>query len=234
MTKIGLFKNMPSHPLLRVLDWGTTRHEDATLRQETLVTERISDLIPDTLVFTEHEPVFTLGLRAGAETHILWDEKKRADQGVAVVKTNRGGDVTYHGPGQLVGYPIVNLKPHPDLHAYLRFLEQVLIDSLLSLGLKAQRRPEHTGLWIENRKIAAIGVAVRRWVTYHGFALNIDPDLSHFLGIVPCGIEATVGTVTSMSKELVKTPTYDEVKKIIASTFTTSLPTHLNHLKAAL
>ena len=138
--------------------------------------------------------------------------------------------MTYHGPGQLVGYPIINVSSHPDLHAYLRFIEQVLIDSLGSFGLKAERREEHTGIWIQTRKIAAIGVAVRRWVTYHGFALNINPDLSHFSGIVPCGIAATTGTVTSLKEELGKTYTLEEVKTVITHHFKQGLPTFLNRV----
>jgi len=215
---------------LQILDWGRTDHQDATKRQESLVTERIQGSISDTLIFTEHNPVFTLGLRVGAENHILWDEQTRIKAGVATVKTNRGGDVTYHGPGQLVGYPIINVSSHPDLHAYLRFIEEVLIDSLGSFGLKAERREEHTGIWIQTRKIAAIGVAVRRWVTYHGFALNIDPDLSHFSGIVPCGIAATTGTVTSLKEELGKTYTLEEVKTVITHHFKQGLPTFLNRV----
>jgi lipoyl(octanoyl) transferase len=221
---------MPSSPSLQILDWGHTQHEDATKRQEDLVAERIAGRISDTLIFTQHDPVFTLGLRAGAESHILWDGSMLAKHGVTVIKTNRGGDVTYHGPGQLVGYPIINLSTHPDLHAYLRFLEEVLINSLANFGLKAERRPEHTGIWIQTRKIAALGVAVRRWVTYHGFALNIDPNLSHFSGIIPCGIEASAGTVTSLKKELGSAPDLNEVSRVIAKEFERALPNHLNRL----
>jgi lipoyl(octanoyl) transferase len=221
---------MPSSTSLQILDWGHTQHEDATKRQEALVAERIAGRISDTLIFTQHDPVFTLGLRAGAESHILWNGSMLAKHGVTVIKTNRGGDVTYHGPGQLVGYPIINLSTHPDLHAYLRFLEEVLINSLANFGLKAERRPEHTGIWIQTRKIAALGVAVRRWVTYHGFALNVDPNLSHFSGIIPCGIEASTGTVTSLKKELGSAPDLNEVSRVIAKEFERALPNHLNRV----
>src|SRR5690606_32920923 len=108
----------------------------------------------------------------------------------------------YHGPGQIVGYPIIDLSPRKDLHEYLRFLEQVMINTVGSLGLVASRREGKTGIWIGARKIAAIGVAVRRWVAYHGFALNVNANLAHFQGIVPCGISATEGTVTSLQAEL--------------------------------
>jgi lipoyl(octanoyl) transferase len=170
-------------------------------------------------VFTEHEPVFTIGLRGGAEQHLVWSAERLAREGVEVVKTNRGGDITYHGPGQIVGYPIVSLTPRPDLHAYLRFLEQVLINSVGCLGLAAARREGKTGVWLGPRKIAAVGVAVRRWVTYHGFALNVNAHLAHFQGIVPCGIGAADGTVTSLQSELGRPVDLEEVKRVVAAEF---------------
>ncbi len=210
-----------------VLDWGRTRYKPARLAQEALVAERLAGTVPDTLVFTEHEPVFTVGLRAGAEKHLVWDAARLAAEGVEVVKTNRGGDITYHGPGQLVGYPIVSLAARQDLHAYLRFLEQVLINTVGALGLAASRRPGLTGIWIGSRKVAALGVAVRRWVTYHGFALNVNAHLPHFAGIVPCGIAATDGTVTSLHAELGRTLDMTEVKTLVAREFRTLWPAFL-------
>ena len=210
------------------LDWGRTRYADALRAQEGLVARRIAGEIGDTLVFTEHEPVFTVGLRAGASTHLVWSADRLAREGVDVVRTNRGGDITYHGPGQIVGYPIVSLAPHKDLHAYLRFLEQVLINSLAALDLPtAARRDGLTGIWLGPRKIAALGVAVRRWVTYHGFALNVSPDLAHFAGIVPCGIAATTGTVTSLRTELGRDVPLADVKTVLAREFRTLLPDFL-------
>lgn len=210
------------------LDWGRTRYADALRAQEELVARRIAGEIGDTLVFTEHEPVFTVGLRAGADAHLVWSADRLAREGVDVVRTNRGGDITYHGPGQLVGYPIVSLAPHKDLHAYLRFLEQVLINSLAALGLPtAARRDGLTGIWIGPRKIAALGVAVRRWVTYHGFALNVSPDLAHFGGIVPCGISAADGTVTSLHAELGRDVPLADVRTVLAREFRTLLPDFL-------
>ena len=141
------------------LDWGRTRYEAARRAQDQLVVQRIAGEIGDTLIFTEHDPVYTLGLRSGADTHLVWNQEQLTQAGIEVIRTNRGGDITYHGPGQIVGYPIVNLTPHQDLHAYLRFLEQVLINSLGSLGLAAARRPGKTGIWLGRRKIAALGVA---------------------------------------------------------------------------
>ena len=209
---------------LTVADWGRTDYRAACESQGKLVTQRIAGEIGDTLVFTEHEPVYTVGLRSGAETHLVWDAGTLAQAGIAVEKTNRGGDITYHGPGQTVGYPIISLANRKDLHAYLRFLEQVLINSLGSLGLAADRRAGKTGIWLDRRKIAAIGVAVRRWVTYHGFALNVDPELGHFAGIVPCGISAAEGTVTSIRAELGRTIEDGEVKRVLAREFSRLLP----------
>jgi lipoyl(octanoyl) transferase len=199
------------------VDWGQTRYADGWQRQEELVARRLAGDIDDTLVFTEHEPVYTLGVRLGAARHLLWDEAELTRRGIEVAETNRGGDITYHGPGQIVGYPIVNLRPRPDLHAYLRFLEQVLINALGCLGLAAGRRPGQTGIWLGTRKIAAIGVAVKRWVTFHGFALNVNNDLAPFAGIVPCGI--TDGTVTSLTQELGRAVDLAEVKQVIATEF---------------
>ncbi len=175
----------------------------------------------DTLVFTEHNPVFTLGARPGAVKHVLWNAKALKKHGVEVTEASRGGDVTYHGPGQLVGYPIVSLEPRRDLHEYLRVLEQTIINALGCLGLATARRPGQTGVWVGRRKIAAIGVAVRSWVAWHGFALNVDGDLTPFTGIVPCGLGPEVGEVTSLEKELgkEKLPPKDEIKQVLAREF---------------
>ena len=216
-----------SSPPVAVVDCGRTRYEPARLAQEALVAQRLAGEIGDTLVFTEHDPVFTVGLRTGAEQHLVWDAARLAAEGVEVVKTNRGGDITYHGPGQLVGYPIVSLSARQDLHAYLRFLEDVLINSVGTLGLVATRRPGLTGIWIGPRKVAALGVAVRRWVTYHGFALNVNAHLPHFAGIVPCGIAASDGTVTSLHAELGQTHDLAEVKTIVAREFRALWPAFL-------
>lgn len=212
----------PSTPSF--IDWGRTRHADATARQLALVDDRLLGKAGDSLVFTEHEPVYTLGLRAGAAAHLLWDDAERARRGIGLEQTGRGGDITYHGPGQIVGYPIVSLAQSRDLHAYLRFLEQVVIDALAELGLAGSRREGLTGIWIGPRKIAAIGVAARRWVTYHGFALNLDPDLTPFSGIVPCGIPSAQGTVTSVAAELGRAPEAAKVKGLLADAFWRGLP----------
>ncbi len=210
---------------LAVVRWGRTVYADALARQTALQAARLDGLAPDTLVFTEHEPVYPLGLRAGADQHLVWDAAALARENIALHATNRGGDITYHGPGQLVAYPIVSLDRRRDLHAYLRFLEDVLIAVAARHGLTAARREGLTGIWVDNRKLAAIGVAVRRWVTMHGIALNVAPDLRHFGGIVPCGIAATDGTVTSLAAELgARCPTLETVADVFADEFASHWP----------
>lgn len=208
---------------LQVHDWGPTRYLEALERQQQAVAQRMAEQIGDTLIFTEHDPVFTLGLRPGAESNLVWDEARARREGIAIVKTNRGGDVTYHGPGQIVGYPILSLAAHRDLHAYLRFLEEVLIETVAAFGLEAKRRDGKTGIWIGPRKIAAIGVAVRRWVTYHGFALNVNGSLAPYTGIIPCGIAAADGTVTSMTAELGREVEPSAIKPVLAEVFARQL-----------
>lgn len=203
---------------IEVIDWGRTEYEDAFARQKARVEERRAGLCPDALIFTEHSPVYTMGLRKEAAQHLVWAEAECARRGIAVVQSNRGGDITYHGPGQIVGYPILSLRHRRDLHAYLRDLEEVVIRALAGYGLAAARREGKTGIWLdEARKICAIGVAVRSWVSYHGLALNVCPDMSHFSGIVPCGI--TDGTVTSLANELDKDVDIAEVKARLAVEF---------------
>ena len=210
---------MPPATTISVQDWGRTAYTEATARQLALVEQRIAGAIPDRLNYTEHDAVYTVGLRHGSVKNLLWDPAQLAAQGISVADTNRGGDITYHGPGQIVGYPIVDLSRVKDLHAYLRFLEEVMIRAVGSLGLAATRREGLTGIWVGKRKIAAIGVAVRRWVAYHGFALNVAPNLEHFAGIVPCGIASTDGTVTSLATELPTAPSIPEVQAVLTQEF---------------
>ena len=176
-------------------DLGTLEFPAALHLQERLVELKHREASSDILLFLEHPHVYTLG-RGGNELNI------RCAQDVPVYRTSRGGDVTYHGPGQLVVYPIIDLrsKLRKDVHRYVRNLEQSAIDTLADFGVATTRRPPHTGIWIEDRKIAAIGVAVRRAITYHGLALNVNTDLGYFQRIVPCGL--TWAEVTSMQKEL--------------------------------
>jgi lipoyl(octanoyl) transferase len=209
-------------PSLEIQDWGLTRYVEAFERQKVLVDLRRRGSIADHLVFTQHQPVYTLGLRKGADRHLIWDAAACQAHGIEVVRSNRGGDITYHGPGQLVGYPIISLQARRDLHAYLRDLESVVIKTLKRFGLSSQRRSGKTGIWLGSRKICAIGVAVRSWVTYHGFALNVNTDMKHFAGIVPCGISDA--SVTSMADELAAPVDLHAVQATLAVEFKNVFP----------
>ena len=179
---------------LRVARCGRVPYEIALAWQEALVARRL-DGGPDVLLVLEHPPVYTLG--RGADARFLG---AAAEGDIPVVQVGRGGQVTYHGPGQLVGYPIVGLRDlRPDVRWYVRGLEEVLISALADLGIAAERRPGLTGVWVGQRKIGSIGVAIRRWVTWHGFALNVAPDVSGFAAITPCGIDGVV--MTSVARE---------------------------------
>ena len=167
---------------------GLVPYSEACEVQRALVEQRKAREIPDTLLLLEHPPVITLGRNARRE-HILSAPKDLELEGIEVAETNRGGDVTYHGPGQLVGYPILDLSLiRRDVVWYLRTLEEALIRTVGDLGLPAERRRGMTGVWVGQGKVAAIGIHISRWVTSHGFALNVDTDLDSFRHIVPCGI----------------------------------------------
>jgi len=165
---------------------GLVPYLDALTWQRSLLTERIKDPnLEDVLILLEHPPVYTLGQGASREYLKFDPEQSRYD----VYRVERGGEVTYHCPGQLVGYPILNLRRYrQDLHWYLRQMEEVLIKTLKFYGLQGERIPPFTGVWLEERKVAAIGIKVSRWITMHGFALNVCPDLTGFERIIPCGI----------------------------------------------
>jgi lipoyl(octanoyl) transferase len=181
-------------------DLGVMRWDAAWERQRDLVSRRKQGLIPDQLLIVEHPHVITMG-RNGSGENLLAGPEVLARAGIAYFETDRGGDVTYHGPGQIVGYPILDLKDWKrDVGAYVHGIEQMLIDTLAGFGIAAGRLAEKgtTGVWVEGAKIAAIGVHLSRWVTSHGFALNLDTDLSYFQYIVPCGLSKPV---TSMRKE---------------------------------
>lgn len=176
-------------------------YADALAVQRAAAQQRIDGrLAEDVLFLVEHPPVITLG-RSSDTAHVLADPATLAARGVEMFEVERGGDVTFHGPGQLVGYPIVDLRQHrEDLHWYLRQLEEVLIRALGTFGITAERRPSLTGAWTGGRKIASIGVHAKQWVTWHGFALNVTTDLSQFGLIVPCGIDQV--EMTSVAREL--------------------------------
>jgi lipoate-protein ligase B len=169
--------------------------------QRHIARDRITGALPqDVLLLVEHPPVVTLG-RASKENHLIASPAFLQSKGVELFEVERGGDVTFHGPGQLVGYPIIDLKRHrQDLHWYLRKIEEALINTLADYGIPGERNTSFTGVWTRGKKIASIGVHARDWVTWHGFALNVSTDLSYFDLIVPCGIDGVV--MTSLAREL--------------------------------
>ena len=178
---------MPSR-LLEVRRLGVLPFREAESLQQKLVIERQQGRVSDLLLMLEHPKVITLGV-SGDRGNVLASEKTLLEQGIKVHQTRRGGDVTYHGPGQLIGYPILSLKPDRcDLHRYVRDLEEVMIRTVNDFGVRALRIPGLTGVWVGERKLAAVGVRVSRWVTSHGFAMNITTDLDDFSLIRPCGI----------------------------------------------
>ena len=186
---------------LLVVDLGRQPYADVLTLQRDAARARIAGAIDeDLLLLVEHPPVITLG-RSSKSAHMLASPAYLHDRGVELFEVERGGDVTFHGPGQLVGYPIIDLKRHrQDLHWYLRQVEELLIKALAGYGLAGTRRPPYTGVWIDDRKIASIGVHARDWVTWHGFALNVSTDLRFFDLIVPCGIPSV--RMTSINAEL--------------------------------
>lgn len=197
-----------------VEDWGRVPFREAYARQVAYVEEVRAGTRPDTLVFVEHDPVFTLGANFHEE-NLLLPREEYAERGFDLVKTDRGGDVTYHGPGQLVAYPIFDLTSRGrDLHRWLRELEEVVIRTLAEFGIEGRRFPPHTGVWVGDRKIAAIGIKVRRWVSFHGIALNVANDLSPFDLIVPCGIRGY--GVTGMGSEIGAVPEVQAVGTVLA------------------
>jgi lipoyl(octanoyl) transferase len=212
--------------VVKFIDWGLTDYQDAWDRQETIFTEIVAlkgknrtentELeTPNYLIFNEHAHVYTLG-KSGKPENLLLDEQALKDKQATYHKINRGGDITYHGPGQIVGYPILDLDNFfTDIHLYLRTLEEAVILTLAEYGILAGRYDGFTGVWLDAdnekaRKICALGVRCSRWVTMHGFAFNVNADLDYFKNIVPCGIDDK--DVTSMQRELGRALDMEEVK----------------------
>ena len=185
---------------LDIRNLGSLSYGEALDLQRTLVEERRAGAIDDVLLLVEHPHVLTVGVRGdGGRSHIIADRAALEARAIEVFETGRGGDVTYHGPGQIVGYPILNLSPdRRDVHRYVRDLEEVLIRTAADFGVTATRVTGLTGVWVGDEKIAAIGVRIARWITSHGFALNVTTDLSYFDMIIPCGIAGR--GVTSLSR----------------------------------
>jgi lipoyl(octanoyl) transferase len=209
---------------LWVVNLGTVPYEDALELQRALARERISGAIPeDMMLLLEHPPVVTLGRSAKAR-NLVSSADFLASRGVELFEVERGGDVTFHGPGQLVGYPIIDLKRHKlDLHWYLRQVEEALIRTLAAYSIPAERNVGFTGVWTNGRKIASIGVHARDWVTWHGFALNVTTDLSYFDLIIPCGIDGVM--MTSIEREIDHSdsqspqPTVEAAGELVAHAF---------------
>lgn len=218
-----------SKPAVEFLDWGLVRYQEAWERQDVLLTEGVviktnNRKFPDQpaltpknyLVFCEHPHVYTLG-KSGSLDNLLLSEAQLAEKGIDFYKINRGGDITYHGPGQIVGYPIFDLEQfRPDIHEYLRKMEESCIQTLAEYGIESGRIDGLTGVWLDvdgpnPRKIMAIGVRCSRWITMHGFAFNVNTDLSLFDNIIPCGIDDK--GVTSIAKELGHAVDIEEVKE---------------------
>ena len=202
---------------LRVTELGLVPYDEGVALQEELRRGVTEGTIPDQLLLLEHPPVVTLGRNAGAGNVVATPEALR-NRGIELRESGRGGDVTFHGPGQLVGYPILDLNPdRRDVHRYVRDLEEVLIRTLGDFGVRSGRIPGLTGVWIGDLKIAALGVRISRWVTSHGFALNVRNDLEYFGVIVPCGISDR--GVTSLSRVLERDVALGEVKPRLVRRF---------------
>ncbi len=200
----------------RVLQLRRTLYEDAWKQQQDIAAARRQGTAPDTLLLLEHEAVYTMG-RAGSEANIKVSPETLALEGLRVVEVDRGGDITYHGPGQLVGYPILDLTEHGrDLHLYSRMLEEVIIRTVAEYGIKGFREKGLTGVWTTAGKIAAIGIGVHNWISTHGFALNVNPDMRYFGFINPCGI--TDRAVVSLQSLGIDT-CIDEVRRQVTQHF---------------
>lgn len=221
-----------------ILNLGFKNYQQTYKIQKELVKKRHEGKISDTLILVEHPPVFTIG-KSGSKKNILAPFKKIKQEGIEIIEVDRGGDITYHGPGQIVGYPIIDLKNYgKDIHLYLRMLEEVLIKLLDDFDIKAERIKGMTGVWVypvrnkapkatasdeyrrisNGKKIASIGIGVSKWITYHGFALNIAPDMGHFAMINPCGLGKGV---TSMKEQLdSKCPPQNKIEEKLVESFT--------------
>lgn len=191
---------------------GTMEYGVALSLQRTLLAARRSGLIDNVLLILEHPPTYTIGRRLRAGEHLLYGEEALRDRGIRVYETDRGGDITCHGPGQLVGYTIFDIAAwYRDVYRYLRDIEAVIIGCLGDFGIEGHRLEGITGVWVEGRKVAALGIRVSWWVAMHGFSVNVRPDLSLYEGIVPCGIADR--EVTSMERILGRPVSMDEVQK---------------------
>jgi len=210
-------KKVEQHMWCQVRQLGQIEFNEAYELQKELLQQRFDGQIADTLLLLEHPPTITVG-KSGKPENILESPAGLARVGVSLIFTDRGGDVTYHGPGQIVGYPILDLRERDrDIHRYVHNLEEVLIWALADYGIKSGRDHNHAGVWVNDMEIAALGLSVRKWITMHGFALNVNTDLGHFSLINPCGF--TSKTATSMAQLLGYEPPMDEVTERLLDRF---------------
>jgi lipoate-protein ligase B len=208
---------MSNSRLLNIINLGIEPYKKVWDFQKKLHQMRLDNLIHDTLILLEHPHTYTLG-KSADKNHLLADDNTLSENEIDIFEIDRGGDITYHGPGQIVGYPIIRLDEfYKDVHRYLRDLEEIIIRTLDEFDIKAERNEDYTGVWINNNKIAAIGIKVSRWITMHGFAFNINTDLSYFDKIIPCGIFEK--GVTSLANELGTKITLKNVKDVIIKHF---------------
>lgn len=209
-----------------LIQTGRSDYREMWAQQKQLHSAVVADGTKHYLLLTEHKPVITIG-KSGSQSNLLVNPGTLSNQGIDVIENDRGGDITFHGPGQIVGYPILNLAHFKkDIHWYLRTLEELIINTLAQFGLKAQRNKGLTGVWIDNRKICAIGIKTSRWVTMHGFALNVNTNLDYFNLIIPCGISDK--GVTSISHELGNTIEQNNVINILISQFQDIFQVNIN------
>ena len=215
--------NQPMAVTYNILDLGKSHYNDAWELQKKLQSQRISGQIDDQLLLVEHFPVYTLGKNT-PKKHLLTKESNN----ISIIQTDRGGDITFHGPGQLVGYPILDLNQYKrSITWYMRELEQLIIDVLKEYDISAERKKGLTGTWVKDKKIAALGVRISKWVTMHGFSLNINPDLKYYQGIIPCGIKDY--GVTSMADLLGNdVPDMSEIKDTLVQHFIAIFSTYKN------
>jgi len=209
--------NQSTYKIFNYSDLGQIDYKSAWDLQKETFDLRLHNKTDDTIFLLEHPHTYTLGKVAEKE-NLISTSKQLKELGISVYEIDRGGDITYHGPGQIVGYPIIKLSDwKEDTHEYLRALEEVIIKTCAEYGLSTNRNPKYTGVWLGERKIAAIGIKVSRWITMHGFAFNVNTDLNYFGGIIPCGIRDK--DVTSLQRELGKEIEINEVKEKLVKNF---------------
>lgn len=214
-----------------IANLGQAKYLEVLDLQRELVKLRQEQRIPDTLLLVEHEPVITLG-RRGSTSNILTSSEQLALQGINVYQVERGGDVTYHGPGQLVGYPLMDLAERSiGVRRFVDLLEEAIILTLADFDIHAGRQSQHRGVWVEDRKVAALGVAIKRWVSFHGFALNVSPNLGHYCHIHPCELQPE--QVTSMAELLGETPSMAGVTQKLVSRFIELFPGEWREISVA-